>query len=71
MDLVHKRPANIFLAIGEEELILKGEVDIGLQPATITLITQGELVILLNVSEDISGGDDRVGYKSKTRHYYS
>ena len=36
VDLGHKRPANFPLEIGEQELMLKSEVDIGLRPATLT-----------------------------------
>ena len=38
VDIGHKRPATLPLAIGEHEFMLKGEVDIGLIPATITPI---------------------------------
>ena len=38
-DLVHKRPATITISIREHELILRGEAYIGLRPATITPIT--------------------------------
>ena len=39
VDIFHKRPETTPLEIGEQELMLKGEVGIGLRPATLPLIT--------------------------------
>ena len=44
MDLGHKILATIPLSIGGKELMLKGEVDIGLRPATITPLTKFNVV---------------------------
>ena len=40
MDIGHKIPATIPLVVGEQELMLKGEVDKGLIPVTITPVNQ-------------------------------
>ena len=42
--LGHKIPSNLPLEIGEQELILNGEVDIGLRPANITPINYVNVV---------------------------
>ena len=42
--LGHNRPATLPLAIGEKELMLNGEVDIGLIPSTIPPITKLNVV---------------------------
>ena len=39
IDLGYKRPTNILIAVGEQELMLKLQVDTGLIPATIPHIT--------------------------------
>ena len=44
VDLGHKRPDTLPLEIGEQELMLKGEVDIGIRPATITPITKVKVI---------------------------
>ena len=44
VDLVHKGPFYLFIVIGEHGLMLKGEVDIGLIPATIPPITKVNVV---------------------------
>ena len=44
VDLRHKRQANLPLTIGEQSLILKGYVDIGLRPAIIPLITKATII---------------------------
>ena len=44
LDLGHNIPATIPITILEQELMLKGEVDIGLIPATLPLITQLNVV---------------------------
>ena len=44
VDLCHNRPAIPHLAIGEHKLMLKGEVDIGIRPATIPPITNVNVV---------------------------
>ena len=44
VDLGHKIPANILLAIKKQELMLKGEVDICLRPAIIFLINRVNVV---------------------------
>ena len=44
VDLGNNIPATLPLVIGEQELMLKGEVDIGLQPATITPLTKLNMV---------------------------
>ena len=40
VDLGHKRTPTLTFVIGEQKFMLKGEVDIGLLPATITTITK-------------------------------
>ena len=40
LDLVQNRPATINITIGEHELMMKGKVDMGLIPYTITPITK-------------------------------
>ena len=40
VNIDHKIPDTLPLAIGEQELMLKGEVYIGLRPATIYFITK-------------------------------
>ena len=44
MDIGHKRPDNLPLEIGEQELKFKGEVVISIRPATITPITKANVV---------------------------
>ena len=44
VDIGHKRPSDLTLEIGEQELMLKGEVDIGFKPATITFLTKANVV---------------------------
>ena len=44
VNIGHKRPATLPLSIGEHDLMLKGEVDIGLRPSTITLVTKVSVV---------------------------
>ena len=44
VNLGHKRPATITLVIGEQWLMLKGKVDIGLIPDTIPPITKLNMV---------------------------
>ena len=44
VDLGHKRPATITLAIRKQELMLRVELNIGLRPATIPPITKVNVV---------------------------
>ena len=44
VDIGQNIPATLTLSIREQELILKGEVDIGLKPATITHTTKVNMV---------------------------
>ena len=44
VNIDHKIPDTLPLAIGEQELMLKGEVYIGLRPATIPPITNVNVV---------------------------
>ena len=44
VDLGHKIPDNLPLSIGGKKLMLKGEADIGLRPATIPPITNMNVV---------------------------
>ena len=44
VDIGHKRPDNLPLEIGEQELTFKGEVVISIRPATITPITKANVV---------------------------
>ena len=44
VDLGNKIPAPITLAIGEQALMLKEEVDIGIRPSTIPTITNATVV---------------------------
>ena len=44
VDIGHKRPATITLAIVEQEFILKGEADIGIILATLHPITQVTMI---------------------------
>ena len=44
VDIGHKRPATLPLAIVEQELIMKGEADIGIILATLPPITQVTMI---------------------------
>ena len=68
VDLGHRKPSTHLLKIGEQALMLKGEMDIGLRPATTPPppSKQGEPSIRLTFSGDVVGGDGRVGYMSQT-----